>query len=116
MYICLMKKEQIENMIDKKIEKSLSEKSPISEITDELNRMSLNIAKTLAKIEVDVEDYIGMEFDSIEPIRVRYVVHYVRHCRKRKSDLVWLLRKRIQLKKTGPEMFKLLKFKEKMTC
>ena len=111
-----MRKEQIENMIDKKIEKSLSEKELIGTITEELNRMSANIAKTLVKNEVDVEDYIDMEFESIEPIRVRYVVHYVRHCRKRKEDLKWLLRKRIQLKKTGPEMFKLMKFKEKMTC
>jgi hypothetical protein len=111
-----MRKEQIENMIDKKIEKSLSEKETISTITTELNRMSDNIAKTLAKIEVCVEDYMGMDFDSIEPIRVRYVVHYVRHCRKRKSDLVWLLAKSIELRKTNPEMFKLLKFKEKMTC
>lgn len=111
-----MKKEQIENMIDKKIEKSLSEKETISTITEELNRMSTNIAKTLAKNEVSVEDYMGMDFDSIEPIRVRYVVHYVRHCRKRKSDLVWLLAKSIELRKTNPEMFKLLKFKEKMTC
>lgn len=103
-------------MIDKKIEKSLSEKEAISTITAELNKMSENIAKTLAKIEVDVEDYIDMEFESIEPIRVRYVVHYVRHCRKRKLDLVWLLAKSIELRKTNPEMFKLLKFKEKMTC
>jgi hypothetical protein len=116
MYICLMKKEQIENMIDKKIEKSLSEKETIFTINQELSRMSENIAKTLAKNEVSVEDYIGMDFDSIEPIRVRYVVHYVRHCRKRKSDLVWLLAKSIELRKTNPEMFKLLKFKEKMTC
>ena len=111
-----MKKEQIENMIDKKIEKSLSEKETVSNIMEELNRMSNNIAKTLAKIEVGVDDFDGLEFDVIEPVRVRYVVHYVRHCRKRRLDLVWLLRKSIQLKKTNPEMFKLLKFKEKMTC
>lgn len=111
-----MKKEQIENMIDKKIEKSLSEKENISIIMQELSRMSNNIAKTLAKIEVRVDDFDGVEFDFIEPVRVRYVVHYVRHCRKRKTDLVWLLRKGVQLKKTNPEMFKLLKFKEKMTC
>ena len=110
-----MKKEQIENMIDKKIEKSLSEKETLSTIVEELNRMSNNIAKTLAKIEVSVDDFDGVDFDVIEPVRVRYVVHYVRHCRKRKTDLVWLLRKSVQLKKTNPEMFKLLKFKEKMT-
>jgi hypothetical protein len=110
-----MKKEQIENMIDKKIEKSLSEKGNISTIMEELGRMSNNIAKTLAKIELRVDDFDGVEFDSIEPVRVRYVVHYVRHCRKRKTDLVWLLRKGVQLKKTNPEMFKLLKFKEKIT-
>jgi len=111
-----MKKEQIENMIDKKIEKSLTEKESISTVMEELSRMSTNIAKSLAKIEVCVEDFNGVEFDAIEPVRVRYVVHYVRHCQKRKRDLVWLLRKSIQLKKTNPEMFKLLKFKEKMTC
>lgn len=111
-----MKKEQIENMIDKKIEKSLSEKETVTNIMEELNRMSNNIAKTLAKNEVSVDDFDGVEFDIIEPVRVRYVVHYVRHCKKRRADLVWLLRKSIQLKKTNPEMFKLLKFKEKMTC
>jgi hypothetical protein len=111
-----MKKEQIENMIDKKIEKSLSDKSTISEINEELVRMSTNIAKTLAKIEVNVENYMDMEFETIEPIRVRYVVHYVRHCRKRKSDLVWLVKKERELNKTSEQMFKLLKFKEKMTC
>ena len=110
-----MKKEQIENMIDKKIEKSLSEKENISTIMEELGRMSNNIAKTLAKIEVRVDDFDGVDFDVIEPVRVRYVVHYVRHCRKRKTDLVWLLRMSVQLKKKNPEMFKLLKFKEKMT-
>jgi hypothetical protein len=111
-----MKKEQIENMIDKKIEKSFSEKETIFNISEELNRMSSNIARTLSKIEVCVEDFEGVEFDAIEPVRVRYVVHYVRHCRKRKLDLVWLFKKSVQLKKTNPEMFKLLKFKEKMTC
>ena len=111
-----MKKEQIENMIDKKIEKSLSEKETVANIMEELNRMSNNIAKTLAKIEVSVDDFDGMEFDVIEPVRVRYVVHYVRHCRKRRADLVWLLRKSLQLRKSNPEMFKLLKLKEKMTC
>ena len=111
-----MKKEQIENMIDKKIEKSLSEKETVTNIMEELNRMSNNIAKTLAKNEVSVDDFDGVEFDIIEPVRVRYVVHYVRHCRKRRADLVWLLRKSLQLRKTNPEMFKLLKFKEKMTC
>ena len=110
-----MKKEQIENMIDKKIEKSLYEKETLSTIVEELGRMSNNIAKTLSKIEVSVDDFDGLDFDVIEPVRVRYVVHYVRHCIKRKVDLVWLLKKSIELKKTNPEMFKLLKFKGKMT-
>ena len=116
MYICIMKKEQIEVMIDKKIEKSLSEKSYISTITEELDRMSSSMIKTLVKIDIKLEHYIDIDFDLIEPIRVRYVVHYVKHCRKRKHDLIWLQKKRVELKKTGPEMFKLMKFKEKMTC
>ena len=103
-------------MIDKKIEKSLSEKEAVSTITAELNRMSANIAKTLAKNEVNVEDYMRIDFDLIEPIRVRYVVHYIKHCRKRKHDLIWLVRKQKELKKTGSEMFRLMKFKEKIEC
>ena len=110
-----MKKEQIENMIDKKIEKSISDKFIIVDIMEELSRMSTNIAKTLVKLEVNVEDFDGIEFDDINPVRVRYVIHYIRHCKKRRSDLIWLLKKGIKLRKNNSEMFKLLKFKEKIS-
>lgn len=110
-----MKKEQIENMIDKKIENSLSNDLSISIILSELDKMSGNIGKTLVKMNANYQDFDGLDFESIQPIRVRYVVHYLRHCSKRKSDLVWLVRKKVELKKTSKEMFKLLKFKEKMT-
>lgn len=111
-----MKKEQIENMIDKKIEKSLTDGSTISSVMEELARMSNNLGKTLDKMNLDINRFDGQEFDSIEPIRARYVVHYVRHCESRKGDMVWLVRKKAALGKTSLEMFKLLKFKEKMTC
>lgn len=111
-----MKKEQIENMIDKKIEKSLTDGSSVTSVMEELARMSENLGKTLDKMNVDINRFDGQEFDEIEPIRARYVVHYVRHCERRKGDMVWLVRKKAALKKTSKEMFKLLKFKEKMTC
>lgn len=111
-----MKKEQIENMIDKKIEKSLSENSIISKTIEELCVMSSNIIKALSNIEYKVEDYDGIEFDMIKPARARYVVHYVRHCEKRKSDLMWLIKKKELLDKTSEEMFRLVKFKDKMGC
>ncbi len=110
-----MKKEQIENMIDKRIEKFLSESSIVSAAIEELSVMSANISKALINIEYKVEDYAGLEFDMIKPARARYVVHYVRHCKKRKADLMWLIRKKEELDKTSEEMFKILKFKDKMT-
>jgi len=111
-----MKKEQIENMIDKKIEKSISEGKTASQLMDELHVMATNIGKTLAKQGYSMEQFDGMEFDSIDPIRIRYVVHYVRHCGRRMKDIVWMTRKRIKLGKSKQEMFSLLKFKERMTC
>lgn len=111
-----MKKEQIENMIDKKIEKSLADGTTVAGVMEELARMSDNLGKTLDKMNVDINRFNGQDFDAIEPIRARYVVHYVRHCERRKGDMVWLVRKKAALGKTSSEMFKLLKFKEKMTC
>jgi hypothetical protein len=111
-----MKKEQIENMIDKKIEKSFTDGLSVSSVMEELSRMSNNLGKTLDKMNLDINRFDGHDFDNIEPIRARYVVHYVRHCERRKGDMVWLVRKKAVLNKTSEQMFKLLKFKEKMTC
>lgn len=111
-----MKKEQIENMIDKKIEKSISEDKSPAQLMDELHVMATNIGKTLVKQGYSMGQFEGVEFEAIEPIRIRYVVHYVRHCSKRMKDVVWMTKKRIKLGKSKQEMFSLLKFKERMTC
>jgi len=111
-----MKKEQIENMIDKKIEKHLSSGSSMPCMMEELGDMSVNMQKSLSKMGIDAERYARVEFEDIEPIRARYIVHYVKHCLKRSADLAWLERKKEVLGKTNIEMFRLLKFKEKMTC
>ena len=107
-------------MIDKKIEKSLSNKVTIVDIMNELDKMSNNMNKVISKtinegFEVNIEHFNDVDFDDINPIRVRYVVHYIRHCKKRRIDLIWLLKKAMKLKKNNHEMFKLLKFKEKIT-
>jgi hypothetical protein len=111
-----MKKEQIENMIDKKIEKSISEENKMSQIAEELQTMASNIGKTLIRQGYSMSQFEGIPFDEIDPIRARYVVHYVRHCVKRMKDLVWIIKKGTELGKNKQEMFKLLKFKEKMSC
>ena len=111
-----MKKEQIENMIDKSIEKYISEGKNATGIMEELCVKAKNIGKTLEKQGYTLSQFDGVDFDSIDPVRIRYVVHYVRHCKKRMSDMVWIVKKCHAMKKTKEEMFKLLKFKEKMTC
>lgn len=120
-----MQKEQIENMIDKKIEKYLSEKASCKEtilgMSVELYKMSTNMSKTLSKTVtgdgsiLTVEHFDGIDFFDINPVRVRYLVHYIKHCKRRRNDLTWLLNKGRTLRKNNSEMFKLLKFKEKIS-
>lgn len=114
-YICLMKKEQIENMIDKKIENKFSTGSVPSQVVNELITMTTNINKVLIKENITLEDYKDVEWESIDKVRVKYAIHYIKHCNKRIFDIDWVKSKKGILSINYWEIWRLFKFREKMT-
>lgn len=111
-YICSMRKEQIENLIDKKIENSFSTGSTIYNVVTDLKERSKNIVKVLERDGFSFEDAQKMEWDKIEKVRVKYAVHYVKHASKRISDMDWLRKKHGILSISYYVIWKHLKFRE----
>jgi hypothetical protein len=110
-----MRKEQIENLIDKKIENKFSTGSIPSQVASELITMSNNINKVLIRENITLDDYRGVEWESIEKVRVKYAIHYIKHCNKRIFDLDWVKSKRGVLSINYWEIWRLFMFREKMT-
>lgn len=115
-----MKKEQIENMIDKKIEGKFSTGSVVNGVIYDLNIMMDNIKKVLKRDGFTIEDYKDVKWEDIDKVRVKYAVHYIKHCQKRIHDMPWLSKKhgtKIANKKIINywELWKLFKFREMIT-
>jgi hypothetical protein len=115
-----MKKEQIENMIDKKIENKFSTGSVVNGVIYDLNIMKDNIAKVLKRDGFTIEDYKDVKWEDIDKVRVKYAVHYIKHCKKRISDMTWISEKKGS-KIAGRKMinyweiWKFFKFREMIT-
>jgi hypothetical protein len=110
-----MKKEQIETMIDKKIENKFSTGSIPSQVVSELITMTNNINKVLIRENITLDDYRGVEWESIEKVRVKYAIHYIKHCNKRIFDLDWVKSKKGILSINYWEIWRLFMFREKIT-
>jgi hypothetical protein len=115
-----MKKEQIENMIDKKIETKFSTGSVVNGVIYDLNIMMDNIKKVLKRDGFTIEDYKDVQWEDIDKVRVKYAVHYIKHCQKRISDMPWISKKH-GTKIAGRmiinywEIWNLFKFREMIT-
>jgi len=115
-----MKKEQIENMIDKKIENKFSTGSVVGSVIYELNTMMNNIGKVLKRDGFTIEDYKDVQWEDIDKVRVKYAVHYIKHCQRRISDMAWVYEKhgfKIAGRKVVNywELWKFFKFREMIT-
>ena len=115
-----MNKEQIENMIDKKIENKFSTGSVVGSVIYELNTMMNNIGKVLKRDGFTIEDYKDVQWEDIDKVRVKYAVHYIKHCKKRISDMAWVYEKhgfKIAGRKVVNywEIWKFFKFREMIT-
>lgn len=110
-----MKQEQIENMIDKKIENKFSCGSLPIQVVNELITMTNNISKVLVRENITLDDYKDIEWDSIDKVRVKYAVHYIKHCNRRISDMDWIKNKRGVLSINYWEIWRLFMFREKIT-
>jgi len=110
-----MKKEQIEQMIDKKIESKFSCGSIPNHVVCDLITMTNNIGKVLVKENINIEDYKDADWDKIDKARVKYAIHYIKHCNKRIVDMDWIRSKKGVLSINYWEIWRLFVFKEKIT-
>lgn len=69
-----MTKEKIQDLIDKKISKALNSNESILDIQNELCLRVRNFTKSLRVYYkfLDIDKVTDMEFEKIEPIRIRY--------------------------------------------
>ncbi len=86
-----MQKNQIENLVDSKIEdyykKGMSYQEVVSQISEAMSRM----LAVMEKDGISAIEFEAAEWESQASSRVRYYSHYVRHCRLRLADLEWML-------------------------
>lgn len=113
-----MKKEQIINMIDKKITQSFSEGLVVSVIQEELIKKKENFIKVVQNHKEDftLEKILTSDWETVGPVRAKYSVFYVQHTHKRIKDLDWLLLNKSKFKKySNSQVFNLIKLKEKLS-
>lgn len=109
-----MKKESIHESIDKKIKESLVQGYAISIIQSNLNIKIKNFTTTLDREYL--EKAFELKFDEISPIRKRYVVTYIKHCKERIKDLEWLSNNKFKFRHlSNSQIFNLIKLKEKLS-
>lgn len=109
-----MRKEQIETMIDKKIEKKFISGTDINLIKIDLSLMISNMTRVLKNDGYNIDDILKLDYDSIEKARVKYTSHYIKFCNKRIEDFNWIEKKRNILSDDYLKLWKLLKFKERI--
>jgi hypothetical protein len=111
-----MKKESIHESIDKQIKESLVEGHAISIVQSNLNIKIKNFISTLSKDSIDLEKMYELSYDDISPIRTRYGVTYIKHCKKRVEDLDWLSNNKFKFRHlSNSQVFNLIKLKEKLS-
>jgi hypothetical protein len=113
-----MKKEQIINMIDKKIIQSFSDGLVVSVIQKELVNKKESFTKVVQSHKEDftLEKILNTDWETVGPVRAKYSVFYVQHADKRIKDLDWLLLNKHKFKKySNSQVFNLIKLKEKLS-
>ena len=95
-----MTRQDVENMIDRKIKECLVEGHSIHSIISDLRIRVTNMMKVLQQEGVDFEELCKRDFSqltvddfkigNIKSTRARYTVFYVKHSLKRIETMVWV--------------------------
>jgi hypothetical protein len=111
-----MKQEKIHESIDNQITKSLVEGHAISIIQSNLKVKIKSFTTTLTKDCIDLNQMFELKFDEISPIRTRFGVTYIKHCKKRIEDLEWISDNKSKFRHlSNSQVFNLIKLKEKLS-
>lgn len=120
-----MKKENIVEMIDKRIIQSFVDGNSYQVVLDELNTRAKNMIDVIESQKLDLNKLLDIEFDQlsaadfsdekISVTRIKYTTFYIKHSLKRIEDLKWVEKnKPLFPHLSKSQVFKLLKFKEKL--
>lgn len=113
-----MKKEQIINMIDKKIIQSFTEGLVVSVIQSDLKLKKESFTKVVQNhsAEFTLDKILSTDWETVSPVRAKYSVFYVQHTTKRIEDLEWILLNKSKFRKySNSQIFNLIKLKEKLS-
>lgn len=113
-----MNRDNVVNMIDKKIVASLVEGHSIryiqQELDDKMHKFAGNIKD--ADENVDLLKLLSMDVNTIAPTRTRYQIMYIKECGKRIKDLDWLIKNKYKFPKlSNSQVFNLIKLREKLS-
>jgi len=109
-----MKRDQIERVIDKKVDDLYEQNYSNDDIIKELCKSKNNMTKVLEKSGSSFDDFENMDFDAITPLKTRYLVQYIKHCNHNINNVNWIDKNRYKFLLDDNKIFKLLKLKNKL--
>lgn len=114
-----MKKESIENMIDKVVLDALNEYSSIRAAQLKLQERIMKFQNTLSKDNINVEEYVltaNEDWMKISNTRHRFASYYICFGYKRIIDLEWFSTKKLDFYNfSNSKVLSLLKFRDKLS-
>ncbi len=116
-YICIMDKNRINDMVDRKIVEAFKTGISIGAIQSDLKVRIKNFTKTITSDpNVSYDELYSTKFEDIKVVRQRYGITYIKQCEKRIKDLNWILDKKTKFRRySNSEIFKLIQLKEKLS-
>lgn len=111
-----MDKARINDMVDRKIIEAFSNGLSVGAVRSDLIVRIKNFTKTITKDGIELSEIYDKEFSEIPQIRHRYGITYIKQCQKRLKDLDWIINNKSKfIKLSNSKIFKLVKFKEKLS-
>lgn len=120
-----MRKENIIEMIDKRILDNLSTGYSVDFIIGDIKEKNSKMLEVITSQNLDFDKLADIDFDvlsgadfsdaKVSVTRTKYTVFYIKHSRKRIDDLLWIQKNKHKFSQLSrSQVFKLIKLKEKL--
>lgn len=111
-----MRKESINDMVDRRIIESLQMGSSIALIRLEIGTKIHNFQKVFEKDNTDVSSLMKLDFNELGPAKTRYGITYIKHSLKRIEDLRWIEKNKLKFRNfSNSQIFRLLQLRDKLS-
>lgn len=115
-----MRKENIFDMIDRKIVQHFIDGSTIGIIQSDLSTRASNFIKVFESTNTQkklLELLQNLNFDDdVTPSKLKYQIFYIKHCLSRIEDLTWMVNNKHKFENfSNLKLFKLIQLKNKLS-